>query len=153
MAAFSKRGKIGVAAARSGVCAATASTYLPESKSPSELAKPRTWRTRRDLFAEDWPELETKLGAAPGLRAKTLFDDLVRRKPDAYTPGQLRTLKRRVRQFLALEGRVLPVGLHETASATRYPDRRTRRARPSRKAGDGWNRRGGRTAGRWASPR
>ena len=41
---------------------------------------------------------------APELEATTLFEDLLRRKPDGYAPGQLRTLQRRVRDWRAQHG-------------------------------------------------
>ena len=82
----------------------TARKYLRAGRLPSELEAPRTWRTREDPFAEDWAELRARLAEAPELEAKTLFEDLLRRKPDGYTPGQLRTLQRRVKQWRAQEG-------------------------------------------------
>jgi len=45
-----------------------------------------------------------RLADAPELEATTLFEDLLRRKPDGYTPGQLRTLQRRLKQWRAQEG-------------------------------------------------
>ena len=71
---------------------------------PSELTGPRTWRTREDPFAADWAELRARLAEAPELEATTLFEDLLRRKPDGYTPGQVRTLQRRIKQWRAQEG-------------------------------------------------
>jgi hypothetical protein len=73
-------------------------------KAPSEMKMRRTWRTREDPFADDWPEIEERLRDAPGLEAKALFEDLCERRPDRYQEGQLRTLQRRVKQWRATDG-------------------------------------------------
>ena len=92
MKEFQKQGSIEKAALRAGMSRNTAAKYLKSGKLPSEEAKERTWRTRPDGFAEDWPEIAARLKAAPELEAKTLFEDLCRRHPGRYEPGQLRTL-------------------------------------------------------------
>jgi hypothetical protein len=69
---------------------------------PSELKKPRQYRTRADPFAEDWPEIEQMLELAPELEAKTLFEWLTEKAPGKYQAGQLRTLQRRVADWRAL---------------------------------------------------
>ncbi len=99
-----KHGKVEKAALRAGMHRNTAGKYLKAGKLPSSMKKPREWRTRRDPFAEDWPGIVARLELAPELEAKTLFDDLVRRKPGRYEEGQLRTLQRRVKQWRAQEG-------------------------------------------------
>lgn len=99
-----RHGEVGTAALRAGLSPNTARKYLRAGRLPSELAGPRTWRTREDPFAADWAELRTRLADAPDLEATTLFEDLLRRKPDGYTPGQLRTLQRRVKQWRAQAG-------------------------------------------------
>lgn len=73
-------------------------------KLPSELKRPRDWRTHEDPFVEDWPALAVRLSAAPELEAKALFEDLLCRRPDRYHDGQLRTFQRRVKQWRAQEG-------------------------------------------------
>mgnify|MGYP001252704432 FL=1 len=80
----------------------TVSKYEQSELLPSQLEKPRTYRTRPDTFAEDWPVLEKMLTAAPELEAKTLFDWLCEQRPDKYQEGQLRTLQRRVTNWRAL---------------------------------------------------
>jgi hypothetical protein len=45
-----------------------------------------------------------RLKAAPSLEAKALFEDLQRRRPGRYEPGQLQTFQRRVQQWRATEG-------------------------------------------------
>jgi hypothetical protein len=82
----------------------TARRYRDVGVLPLECGQERTWRTRPDPFEEDWPGIVQKLRDAPGLDAKTLFEDLLARKPAMYSEGQLRTLQRKVRQWRAQEG-------------------------------------------------
>ena len=85
MEEFGKHGKVGVAALRSGMHRDTAAKYLKERKLPSELKKPRDWRTRPDPFAEDWHLVEALLVDAPELEAKALFEWLSEHKrPGKY---------------------------------------------------------------------
>lgn len=74
---------------------------------PSAKKRPRTWRTRPDPFVDVWgAEVEPLLVADTDgeLDAKTIFEDLCRRHPDTFEPGQLRTLQRRVRLWRAEKG-------------------------------------------------
>jgi transposase len=74
---------------------------------PSAMKTPRTWRTRPDPFVDVWADdVEPLLvGDTDGeLEAKTIFEELCRRHPDAFEPGQLRTLQRRVRLWRAERG-------------------------------------------------
>jgi transcriptional regulator with XRE-family HTH domain len=80
----------------------TVSKYEKLGKLPSELKRDRTYRTRSDPFAEDWPELEKMLADAPELEAKTLFDWLNEHNTGKYQEGQLRTLQRRISNWRAL---------------------------------------------------
>jgi transposase InsO family protein len=117
---FSRHGKVEVAGLKAGMSRKTASKYLREGKLPSELAKPRGWRTRLDPFEEVWPEITRRLADAPELEAKTLFEDLMERRPGSFCPGQLRTLQRRVKQWRAEEGpdkRVFFPQLHRPGEA------------------------------------
>lgn len=95
---------VGVAALRSGMHRNTARRYLGAGKLPSEMKSPRSWRTREDPFAQDWEEIARRLSAAPELEAKILFEDLLRRQPERYQEGQLRTFHRRVKQWRAENG-------------------------------------------------
>lgn len=74
----------------------TVRKYERLGKLPSELKKPREYRTRSDPFEEDWPEAEKMLKDAPELEAKTLFEWLCEQQPGRYQEGQLRTFQRRV---------------------------------------------------------
>jgi lambda repressor-like predicted transcriptional regulator len=69
---------------------------------PSQLKRPRTYRTRRDAFVEDWPQIERMLADAPELEAKALFEWLQEQRPGRYQDGQLRTFHRRVARWRAL---------------------------------------------------
>ena len=99
-----KHGQKGKAGLRAGLSPNTARKYIVGGRLPSELEEPRDWRTREDPFEEDWLDLRARLSEAPELETKALFEDLVKRKPDAYQPGQVRTLQRRVKQWRAEEG-------------------------------------------------
>jgi hypothetical protein len=61
------------------------------------LKRPRCWRTRKDPFEAVWEELKTHLAQHPELTAKELLERVQLRHPGQYTPGQLRTLQRRVK--------------------------------------------------------
>lgn len=101
---MSKHGRVGLAAMRSGMHRNTAGRYLKADRLPSELKSPRTWRTREDPFAEDWPEIASRLEEAPELEAKALFEDLLERRPGRYQEGHLRSFQRRVQQWRAQQG-------------------------------------------------
>jgi hypothetical protein len=104
MEEYSKHGKVGMAAMRSGMDRKTARKYLREGKLPSQTRRSRDWRTRPDPFEEDWPEMAACLAEAPELEAKALFEHLMVRRPERYHEGQLRTFQRRVKQWRAQEG-------------------------------------------------
>jgi hypothetical protein len=76
---------------------------------PSELQRPRQYRTRVDGFAADWAEVEAMLIATPELEAKALFEWLCEAKPGVYESGQLRSFQRRVERWR---------GLHQSQVAT-----------------------------------
>jgi transcriptional regulator with XRE-family HTH domain len=80
----------------------TVSKYEQSGLLPSQSEKARTYRTRPDAFAAEWPMLEKMLTAAPELEAKTLFDWLCEQQPGQYQEGQLRTLQRRVTTWRGL---------------------------------------------------
>src|SRR5690606_23403463 len=92
------------ASLKAGMDVKTARKYLKARKLPSTLRQVHDWRTREDVFAEVWDELQEKLKFRPGLEAKTLFDDLQRRYPGRFADGQLRTLQRRIKRWRATEG-------------------------------------------------
>jgi hypothetical protein len=93
------------AAMKAGMDRKTARRYRDLGELPSEArGGERTWRTRADPFDEDWPAIELMLRDAPALDVKTVFDDLVARRPGVFQPGQLRTLQRRVKRWRGQQG-------------------------------------------------
>src|SRR5258708_13529636 len=62
-----------VAAARAGMSERTARRYEKAGKLPSQLKRPRPWRTRENPFEEDWPWWWEQLDRAPALQLRTLF--------------------------------------------------------------------------------
>ena len=74
---MTKLGCVEVAALRVGMHRNTARKYLKMGQFPSDLKRVRTWDTRPDPFAADWPELETRLKLAPTLQARALFEHLL----------------------------------------------------------------------------
>ncbi len=92
-----------LAAAKSGMDEKTARRYLKLCQLPSDLKKPRTWRTRQDPFEEVKEKILGYL-ENPGIEGKTIFFDLQRRYPGRFQDGQLRTLQRHVKIWRALEG-------------------------------------------------
>jgi hypothetical protein len=87
----------------------TVAKYEKGGEYPSERKQPRQYRTRINVFAEDWPAIEEMLRAAPELEAKALFEWLCEQKERKYEPGQLRTLQRQVERWR---------GLHQPQVAT-----------------------------------
>ncbi len=105
MKEMQKHGAIGLAADRSGMDRKTARKYVRSGKLPSELDKPRWWRTRKDPIAEqDWAFVEAQLTDSPALEAKTLFEMLQEQRAEPYAEGLLRTLQRRVKHWRATKG-------------------------------------------------
>jgi hypothetical protein len=92
------------AAARAGMSVPTARKYLRAGKLPSHLKAPRTYRTRPNPFAADWPWVQAQLERDAALQATTLFDLLCERYPGRYQLNQLRTLQRQIATWRALHG-------------------------------------------------
>jgi hypothetical protein len=93
-----------VAAGRTGMDEKTARKYRDLERLPSELAKPRTWRTRADPFEEVWPEVLARLEAEPKLRPFALFGWLQEKYEGRFPESQRRTFERRVRAWRAVRG-------------------------------------------------
>ena len=92
------------AASRAGMSVPTARKYLRAGKLPSQLKAPRSYRTRPDPFAADWPWVQAQLERDPALQAKTLFALLCEHHPTRYQPNQVRTLQRHIATWRALHG-------------------------------------------------
>lgn len=94
------------AAAAAGISERSARTWAKGSL-PSARKKPRTWRTREDVFAGIWTtEIEPLLrdDEDGGLEAKSVFAEICRKYPGQFESGQLRTLQRRFREWRAIRG-------------------------------------------------
>ena len=96
--------KLAVAARRAGMDDKTARKYRQGRKLPSSLKQPRTYRTRKDPFAEVWPQVETLLQNEPALQAKTLFDWVKKQYPGQFESSHRRTFERRVHHWRATLG-------------------------------------------------
>ena len=91
-----------LAAARAGMSVRTARSYERRAQLPSQRKQPRTYRTRPDPFAEDWPWVQAQLERDSALQAHTLFALLCEQYPGRYQSGQLRTLQRRITTWRSL---------------------------------------------------
>jgi transposase len=94
------------AAAAAGMSERSARTWQ-DGAMPSATPKDRRWRTRPDPFAAVWAtEIEPFLRSDKDgeLLATTLMDELCRRHPGEFEPGQVRTLQRQVRRWRAQHG-------------------------------------------------
>ena len=80
----------------------TVAKYETLGMVPSQMTQVRTYRTRRDAFADDWPQMEAMLQDVPELEAKALFEWLCEQEPGKYRANQLRTFQRRVADWRAL---------------------------------------------------
>lgn len=94
----------GISAMKAGMDEKTARKYRRLGKLSSELDTAHTWKTRKDPFEDVWHEIKSMLEINAGLEAKTIFEDLQRRKPGQFADGQLRTLQRRIKVWRASEG-------------------------------------------------
>lgn len=92
------------AAVRAGMSEPTARKYSRAGLMPSAVKMPHTWRTRPDPYEGVWPEVEALLRQDAGLEAKTIWMELNERYPGRYSPGQLRTLQRRVHAWRVKSG-------------------------------------------------
>ena len=93
-----------LAAARAGMSERTARKYERAGKLPSQMKRPRTWKTRENPFEEDWPWIEEHLERDPALQGTTLFALVCARHPGRYRPTQVRTLQRHIAAWRALRG-------------------------------------------------
>lgn len=67
--------------------------------------KVHNWRTRKDPFESDWPDILLWLHDKPDATAKELFERLQEEQPGCFPDGQLRTLQRRVRTWRSRDGK------------------------------------------------
>ncbi len=91
------------AAAKSGISERSARRI--ENGQHTVIKKRRTYRTRKDPLAGAFEEhLIPLLEKEPSLTPMTLFEELLERCPDQFDSRCLRTIQRRVKQWLATEG-------------------------------------------------
>ncbi len=92
------------AAAKAGMDVKTARKYIKSGQLPTDMQAPHNWKTREDIFATHWHEIEGMLKASPRLQGKTLLTWLIKRYPECYQQKHLRTLQRRIRDWRAEKG-------------------------------------------------
>ena len=77
----------------------------------------RTWRTRKDPFENVWDEIRLRLELIPEMTAKDTIGWLMKKYPDQYNVGQIRTLQRRFSEWrqeqLSQEARLRALMLDE----------------------------------------
>ena len=94
------------AAAAAGMSVRSARTWQ-RGPLPLESKSSRPWRTRPDPFAAIWSEAVLPLlqrDPESALQATTVLEWLEERYPGRFSPAQLRTLQRRLRDWRALHG-------------------------------------------------
>lgn len=52
---------------------------------------PKTWRTRKDLFADVWNDVRLLLELNPERSPKVILSELIEKHPDSFKPSHLRT--------------------------------------------------------------
>jgi len=76
-------------------------------KKPRKKLPLRTYRTRKDPFADVWDSISVKLSLNPHQTSKMILIELIEKSPETYNLSMLRTLARRVedwrRQHLEFE--------------------------------------------------
>jgi len=87
-----------------GIDVKTGRKYRDMNTLPSEMKKSHTWRTREDVFKDDWKEIKDMLNINPGLEGKTILEWFIARAPEKYQNSHLRTLQRRIKMWRATEG-------------------------------------------------
>ncbi len=92
------------AAARAGMGVRTAREYERRGRLPSQLKQPRTYQTRANPFAADWPWIQAQLEGDAALQATTLFALLCDQYPGRYQAIQLRTLQRHIAAWRLAHG-------------------------------------------------
>lgn len=92
------------AAARAGMSVRTARAYERRGRLPSQLKQPRTYQTRPNPFAADWPWIQAQLEGDAALQATTLFALLCDQYPGRYQAIQLRTLQRHIAAWRLAHG-------------------------------------------------
>jgi len=95
---------LATAARMTGMDEKTARKYRNQGKLPSQMKKPRTYRTREDSFAGVWDEVVQILEREPTLRSIALFRWVQEQYPGRFEEKQRRTFERRVHAWRATNG-------------------------------------------------
>jgi hypothetical protein len=101
---FARTQNMSISALKAGVDRKTARKYVHTQQSPSQLQKPRRWRTRPDPLAKVWPRAEQMLVDAPELEGKALFEFFLGQPDSGLESHHLRTFQRRIQCWRALHG-------------------------------------------------
>ena len=91
------------AARRCGMDEKTARRYRKSGTVPTPRG-PRSWRTRPDVFADVWPQVQARLESDSKLQAVTLFRELMREHPERFQECHRRTFERRINHWRATTG-------------------------------------------------
>jgi hypothetical protein len=103
-----------IAAAKSGMSTRAARKYLSTNKLPSETVKNRHWKTRTNVFEENWLEIEDMLSKSPKLQAKTILEHLISQDTtNKFNIKHERTLQRLIRNWHASNGEDKAVIFHQ----------------------------------------
>ena len=73
----------------------------------ARVRAPRHWRTRKDLFVGVWGDVLVWLQVEPDATGKALMARLESKHPDRFTPAQLRTMQRRVKEWRSIMAKSL----------------------------------------------
>ena len=82
----------------------TARKFHGSGMMPSEMKKPRDYRTRENPFEDVWSEIVSMLNDAPRLKSTTILQELQEKYPGKFQDGQLRSLQRQMRQWRGSDG-------------------------------------------------
>lgn len=94
-----------IAAAKSGMSTKTARKYLAINNFPNEIKKERYWKTRTNVFAGNWGQIEDMLSKSPKLEAKTILEYLISQdSTNKFSIKHERTLQRLIRNWRATNG-------------------------------------------------
>jgi hypothetical protein len=85
----------------------------------------RTYRTRKDPFAKEWPGIIEILTANSEIGAKAILELLILESPDEYNWTHLRTLQRGIRRWRDQQAERTPVSIEIRPLAVLPPGTRT----------------------------
>lgn len=102
---YAKTSSQEIAAAKAGMSLSSAKRYLTLGRKRKKVKQSqRSWRTRKDPFEGVWHEVVELLQRDTGLEAKTIMEWLIGQHPGQFQEGQVRTLRRRIKDWRVLEG-------------------------------------------------